>query len=599
MPFIESQTIRVRNLLASRFLPGWLALVAVILTLPSIRNGFQADDFFHREILLHPADHAIDDSAANGIFTFVDGNSERNFYRMNKGGLPWWTYQQLRISFFRPLAELTHILDYRLWPDSPHWMHLHSLAWYGALVFVVTLLYRHTMTPLWVAGLAAFLYAVDDAHGLPVGWLANRNLVIAAVFGVLSLTFHARWRREGWKAGAILAPVCLAMGLLSSEAAVATGAYIFAYEATLVRRPFRARLAALVPTIVIGIGWWTAYQALGFGAFGSGAYLNPGKDPLLFALALIERIPVLLCGQWLFPDADLYAYLPKPNAYIFPAAATLAVALVAIVLYPLLRRDATARFWGLGMLLAMAPVCATFPTNRLLMFVGIGAMGLMAQFLAAWFGKSSQLPSAKPWRGPACVLAILFVLDHCIGAPLRLPATSTQLARVTRFYLEEPLAELTAHGIQEDKIVFFVNPPTAIMMILIPYIKTELADQLPDQTHVLSSGLHLYIDITRVDRQTLDIEPQGGFASADVDRIFRNSDHPMHPGQQVNLEAVTAEVQSVTGDGRPQRVHFRFPRSLNDPSYLFIEHTMTGMVPFDPPEVGQSVRLTWSTRLGW
>jgi hypothetical protein len=53
------------------------------------------------------------------------------------------------------------------------------------------------------------------------------------------------------------------------------------------------------------------------------------------------------------------------------------------VFWPLLRRSATARFWGGGMALALVPACATLPANRLLFFVGLGGMGLLAEFLTS------------------------------------------------------------------------------------------------------------------------------------------------------------------------------------------------------------------------
>ena len=59
------------------------------------------------------------------------------------------------------------------------------------------------------------------------------------------------------------------------------------------------------------------------------------------------------------------------------------VAMLAAALAPLLRRDREARFWTLGMVLALLPISATFPANRLLFFVGLGAMALLARLLAS------------------------------------------------------------------------------------------------------------------------------------------------------------------------------------------------------------------------
>jgi hypothetical protein len=35
-----------------------------------------------------------------------------------------------------------------------------------------------------VAGMAALLFAVEDAHSMVAGWIANRNALLCLVFGV-------------------------------------------------------------------------------------------------------------------------------------------------------------------------------------------------------------------------------------------------------------------------------------------------------------------------------------------------------------------------------------------------------------------------------
>jgi len=120
-------------------------------------------------------------------------------------------------------------------------MHLHSLAWLGAVVVVATLFYRRMFAAAWIAGLAALLFAVDDAHGFPAVWLANRNALIGVFFGLLTLIAHDRWRRDGWWMGAVLAPLAFLLGLLSKESAVATGAYLVAYALFLDRGRWAAR----------------------------------------------------------------------------------------------------------------------------------------------------------------------------------------------------------------------------------------------------------------------------------------------------------------------------------------------------------------------
>jgi len=61
---------------------------------------------------------------------------------------------------------------------------------------VVAMFYRQLMLSAWLAGLAALLYTIDDAHSMVAGWVANRNASLMLLFGVLALMAHVRWRRE-------------------------------------------------------------------------------------------------------------------------------------------------------------------------------------------------------------------------------------------------------------------------------------------------------------------------------------------------------------------------------------------------------------------
>ena len=96
--------------------------------------------------------------------------------------------------------------------------------WQGSLIGLVA-----------AAALAALLYVIDDARGMPVGFIANRNALLATVFGVLSLIAHDRWRRDGWHSVVVVVPFCLLLALLSAEAG--TGAAAMAATARAPRRP--------------------------------------------------------------------------------------------------------------------------------------------------------------------------------------------------------------------------------------------------------------------------------------------------------------------------------------------------------------------------
>ena len=181
------------SILSHRLVPLALAVLAPLLLLPALGAGWQFDDHFHRSRIAGYGD-------ANPIQIFVpyDGDPARNLRQMEAGTLPWWASVDLHLAFLRYTSTLTTLLDYQLWPRHPAWMHLHSLLWLSAVVVAAALLYRIVLGTTWVAGLAALLYAVDEAHSWPATYLANRNALIATSVGVLSIVCFIRWRQDAW-----------------------------------------------------------------------------------------------------------------------------------------------------------------------------------------------------------------------------------------------------------------------------------------------------------------------------------------------------------------------------------------------------------------
>lgn len=606
---------KVRERLLSRHLPWHLALLAMLLCMPALRVGFQMDDYTHRAQLTWPKSLGISRSPAE-LFAYIRGNEETNRRVVATGGLPWWSPEGLRISFFRPLAGLTHGLDHEIWPQLPWLMHLQSLVWFGGVVVAASLFYRRILGATWVAGLAALLFAVDDAHGWPAVWLANRNALLAVFFGLLTLIAHDRWRRDGRWIWAIVAPLALLSGLLSKESAVATGAYLAAYALFLDRGTLTSRLRSLVPCVLTGVVWWAAYKHLGYGVTGSGLYIDPGTTPLRFLGALVERGPILLLGQWSLPfgdwtfRSDMLWVLSRNGGQILWLAASGFLLILAAALAPLVRSDATARFWALGMVLAVVPACATFPSDRLLFFVGIGGMGLLAQFIAAVVGKVNW--TKRSWRRiPTRALCVLLAVVHLGFAPVALARTTGALKRGGGVLGGNAAASFPSGMVASFQTVFVMNAPSYLLFVNSWLISALEGRPSPMRCLVLGSGIRS-IRIHRPDERTLLVRPEGGFLALPgvpqsgseeapplfarrnmfpfIDRLYCD-DRQWMVGQRFDLGYVVVEITAITDDGRPAEAAYHFNKALESPFFRWIQWADGAYVPFPLPATGETVTL--------
>lgn len=592
---------RLKILLADKKWPVFVTFLACVMVLGALSTGLQYDDYVHYAKILRPDLVPEKQNHLLQLFSFADGNVTENERKINNGYFPWWALDELKISFFRPLAALTHWLDYKIWPasakltdvaDSAVIMHIHSIIWFAAMVVAASLLYRRIITPLWIAGLAAFLFAINDAHAVPVAWLANRNALMAAAFGFSSIYFHDRWRRDSWKIGALLAPFFLLLSLFSAEAGIAICGYLLSYELFLVSGNWKNRSAGFLPYFLVAVLWWEVYHGLEFGTYGSGAYIDPGHNPLDFIKHLFERLPVLLYGQWLFPDVLFYGYLPKPEAYFALVAILISLSVLAVFLLPVIKQSPVARFWALGMLLSLLPACATVPSNRLLTFAGLGGMGLLALSLGFWIENKPWLPASRIWRVAAAWVVVQMAVVHLVLSPYSLVMKTKSMKNYTEKTLESPLIKLSRLADFSKKTLVFINPPIPFTIAFIPFF-CEIHDlPMPEGVYFFVSGLSPRITIKRKDEVTLEVAPENGFIVNVYDQLYRDAGHPMDVGQTVEMAAMQATVLSLTADKRPLRGRFTFSKPLEDDSLLFFAWRDNQFVPFNLPEKGKEVSLS-------
>jgi hypothetical protein len=561
--------------------------VAVLLCAPVLVGNLALDDHILLDQLLG---RASGEGAGRGpldLFVFADGDPARNARLMDAGaGLPWWTYEGVKGAFLRPLASVTHALDARLWPRAPSLMLAHNLLWLAALLAIAARLYGDVTGVPWVAGVATALYALDAAHAQTAGWVANRNALIAGAFALLCLLAHHRHRREGARWGAIASPLALLAGLLAGELAIGVLGYLGAYALFMDGGPWRRRALALAPHAAVVVTWRAAYASLGYGAQGLGTYLDPLGAPGDFVAELPRRWAALTAGQVAGPPPDLFALVPPSAQSALLAVAAAVVGLFAWLAWPTLRARQEARFFVVGAALSAVPACATWPSARLLLLVGVGAAGLVAHVAhdvlhAPAAARAHRLRVA----GVTALLALGLVV-----APLQRPARVLLMSAVGQ------VAERASAGLPEDlagRTVILAHVPSSLHAAYVQVLRASRGEPRPDHLHWLAAtGADVHI--RRLDARTLRVQPEGGFLASLMERHYRDPQHPMPVGHRVRLAAMTVDVVRATADGRPSVCDFRFEEPLESARYVLRRWRGDGVVPWEPPPVGAQATLSLS-----
>jgi len=570
----------IRTALAHRRLPAVVAILAAIAMMPALSGGWQMDDYFQRVTLLGLGDS----KPINTFIQYID--RAHNLSQMDFGTMPWWGSPDLHQAFLRYASTLTMMLDYRLWPNHPALMHLHSLIWLAAAVLVAALLYREVLGATWMAGLAALMYALDGAHAVPAAYLANRNALIACCFGFLSVLAFVRWRKHGHATTRWVSVLMLALALSAGEMGLATVAYLFAYALTVDRDGIRARLMRLLPHGGVLGAWALIYKLGNFGSHGSGFYVDPLRDPIGFAGSFCQRAAFLLMGQWSPLPAEM-SMGPAPGTSAFfhiSVFSFVVVAIVAVLFIPIVVRDRVARFWGLGALLSLIPIAAVGPENRVLGFVGLGSMALLAQLTQGLFAGSFAAP--RVWKGFAWAATLLLLLIHLIAAPLLGIARIDYQAQVSS-RMERAMASVPSDPQIASQDLVLINPPDHVYLVTAIWSMKRL-ENLPTPRHMRALSTGGELEVTRVGPRSLQVQFPDGFFPTAFSRFVRSPNERFAVGQHFELPGFSVVVEALDAQGDPEQVRYEFPVPLEDPSLRLMSWHDGVYVPWTPPAIGQT-----------
>ncbi|HMI91951.1 MAG TPA: hypothetical protein VK509_11335, partial [Polyangiales bacterium] len=536
---------RPRRVLVSYVLiAGLLTAFGFGLRYQALFTGFAADDFAQLGML---NGHYLVPRSPLALFTFSDGSPEEVKTLLHGGFYPWWAHPEIRLSMLRPLACALTWLDWKLFGNDPFPYHVDSACWWLFMLGLIAWVF-YRLFPVRIALLAYAFYVLDEALGLPLGWIANRNAVISTAFSCIALIAYLRYRDAGQHLALQPGPraehapspptsrpparrdlvfACLAysIALAGGEYALCTLGYFLAYEWMVARDARALRLRALSAVVAPALVYVALRAALGFGPKHSGVYLDPFAEPVAFLLASLQRFPALYADIVLAVRADWWTFgspwvhglvenrvlsrdwlwTMYPWRKVHVAFGIVAMILLALIVRATPRNDDTrnTRWLLAGGAISLAAVIGSFPSSRLLLIALLGFAPLFASYGCAQLSGLRERWSRGRVRTVFSVGAAgVFVLYQLI-----VPAIHTH-----------------------DEVTGVANGANAIRRSVLKMHIDQ--SRLPEQHLIilvtLEGGASLYIPLTRalhgmsVPRTcwTLSLTPSDHVLTRDSDRSF-------------------------------------------------------------------------------
>jgi hypothetical protein len=578
---------RLASLLAHRQSIACFAILGMLLNVLGLNAPLFTDDFLQWAIFHDAIAHQPHPGALFGLFDLVNGSPETLQAMKDSGRLPWSASDSLRLAFWRPVTELTHYFDYLAWPKSATMMRLHSLLWYGALIFLLGKLYRMLDKSAVRSGLATALFALSSLHFFVIMWISARNQLIAACFGILSIMAHHQWRTGRGVLYAWLAALTLTTALLSAEAGIAAVGYLAAYALAYENdKPWLVRLRALLPYLLIVVIWRVAHTHLGFGSHASGSYIDPGLNAR-FLHALVHRLPALMVAELTGVSGGITQTMTDAQSLRYAISGAAGLGLLAWLMHHLgLWSSRLVRFYALGALFALVPVCAISPNDRVLLNSEIG----MSAVLAALF--SHVLVHRQQYRGlwataGKTAVALLFLIHVVLFPVTKLVMPVLTEKTVSRNGIEEALA-LPDDAAVPGKHVILINPPAPFGVFYYPLVRSYFGKENPSTLLSLANGPNQDIQLTVIDAHTLLLESKVGFVQPIVRDVITQ---PFKVGDVIKMNGIDVTVTKISDNGSPLSARFRFPIPLTDERWEFFVWDEPRYARMTVPAVGHSVHL--------
>ncbi|MCP3103920.1 hypothetical protein LZ198_34095 [Myxococcus sp. K15C18031901] len=558
--------------------------LGTLVSLPSLRVGLLLDDLVHR-LVLSGRMASMGDWGPLTLYEFVGAPRAEPVRLREAGLLPWWASDSLTVRFFRPVPSALLSVDTWLFGEAPFPAHLHSLAWYLALVALVGWLHRRLL-PGAIAALATAVYAIASAHMFPVAWLASRHPLVSGVLGLLAFAAYLREREDGWRPGRILSPLALLAALLSGEVALGTAAMLGVYEGLGRREGWRVACSRLAPHGLLVLGYLTWYLGQGYGAHGSGGYLDPLAAPGTVLVTVLQRVLILMGELLVATPSDVAAGLPALHAGFAAWGALCALGALLLLRSLWGRLGVTERrtlSWLLpGGLVATLPGAVGIVGGRVLMLPLVAGSALAAVLMARGWEAFRDDSATRGARRRAFLGVAVLALGHLALAPLFRVGLGVALARIAeaqwRIAREAPHCDGTL-------VMVAASDPTVALYVPAAMV---LLGREPRGFRLLSAAPHDHV-LERTSDSSFDLvvraaPRQPGF----WEQVNRASAPPA--GTRLALGDLRVTVAEAD-EGGFTRAHFDFGRPLESKDLCFVTWRGEGLQAVSLPPPGGHLEL--------
>ncbi|MFH0907915.1 MAG: hypothetical protein V1929_04065 [bacterium] len=563
---------------------------ALLLHAPSLGHGFEYDDFIHQYLLRY----AMDWPDA-GPWRLYDYSYWVHASRDHATTVlaPWWVSPDFKLSFFRPLSSLSIWADYQLYHGWAPGYHATNLAAFALLLLLTFQLFLELGVPRRAALWALAFLAFNGNHALLVGWIANRNEVLASLLTVAMMISLCRHGRMGGRARLAAAAVLFLCACMAKESGLIglplAGLYLFTIQAPPSARGVFARCSHVARSPVawvfglVTVVYLTGYVLAGHGSF-SANYATPLHRSGAYFARMASLLP-LATGSLFFGIAtDVVFTRPQLHVPVLALSSALFLLLLRIG-WRWLRAVPAAWFAAGWVVAALVPMAGVTLSDRLLMSASIGsslAMGLLMHELGGWGGVRGNL--RERWPG------LLFVVT---GLLVAIPAG---LLRGEMFHRMAAADRSAISAMDIDRragaspTVVLLNSPSSLLALTMSPTWAVTHDDPATPIYMLNIARRPVTFLWEDPQSVVMRAGDPPLLAHRYERVFHTREEPPQAGTVFETPAFSATVLQTGSEGI-RSVRFAFKQPLDGAALEFMAWQDGGYRRVAAPDTGANLEL--------
>ncbi|HKQ47197.1 MAG TPA: hypothetical protein VJZ71_03895 [Phycisphaerae bacterium] len=547
-----------------KFARHWLFWLGVPIALYSwtLTGPLLSDDL---HLILKAERYLRGESDRFELYRFAASDEEWRQLR-DRGVIPWWAPPTGRLDFFRPMMELSFLLDVRFFGRNPLGFRLVSMGFFVVALCCVRRLFRAAGADEVHAGTATYFYGLSQTVTPPVTWMCNRQDLLVVIGVTVAATAYWEAVRRPRVTQLFLAMGAFLFALLSKEVAIALAGVVGLHEIIARRRPdarsgrrMACWIALALALMAAGYLSYYVYSrpwALQVASGSDGGSSQFGRQ---LPLSLLLYAAVWTIG---FPIDVLHA-ATNTQALAVGVIGGVLMLLTIRYLRRSTHRDAAAMFFVLWAVFFIVPgLRALTASTRTLCTASVGWSYLL---VGLFFATRTGAPLAPlPMRAWLNAANGVISAGCAIGTVIFMNATESR----ARERIQQTVADLAAPLQDGDTLV--VDRAESSFEMLCAGDRLEYLTGRRNVAALFLVGPGIDATLSREDDRTIMVRAKhGDLFSSPIHQLTLGPHWNPRRGQQFETRDFIAEIVEVSAEHHVTAMRFRFREPFTTPRLHF------------------------------